>query len=116
MKGPHELLEKETERILSKLPRMQPGKHEGKIVQVPFSIPIIFRLDGNDEEEVTKLKEEKQILEKEKVELEASMSKKLQIQADENALKVTALTNGRPAKTPKRRASAKGSSKPPREH
>nr|WP_288979529.1 M56 family metallopeptidase [uncultured Allomuricauda sp.] len=54
MKGPHELLEKETERILSKLPRMQPGKHEGKIVQVPFSIPIIFRLDGNDEEELNK--------------------------------------------------------------
>jgi len=50
MKGPHELLEQETGRILAKLPQMQPGKHEGKTVQVPFSIPITFRLQGNEEE------------------------------------------------------------------
>jgi len=50
MKGPHELLENETSRILAKLPQMQPGKHEGKAVKVPFSIPITFRLEGNDEE------------------------------------------------------------------
>ncbi|MHA7832479.1 MAG: TonB family protein [Flagellimonas sp.] len=52
MKGPHELLENETGRILAKLPQMQPGKHEGKAVKVPFSIPITFRLEGNDEEEL----------------------------------------------------------------
>lgn len=54
MRGPHELLEKETERILSKLPQMQPGKHEGKTVKVPFSIPITFKLDGNDDDELNK--------------------------------------------------------------
>ncbi len=54
MRGPHELLEKETERILSKLPQMQPGKHEGKMVKVPFSIPITFRLDGTDDDELNK--------------------------------------------------------------
>ncbi len=59
MRGPHELLEEETERILAKLPRMQPGKHEGKTVQVPFSIPITFRLQGNDEQEVSKQRGER---------------------------------------------------------
>ena len=54
MRGPHELLEKETERILAKLPQMQPGKHEGKNVKVPFSIPITFRLQGNDDDELNK--------------------------------------------------------------
>lgn len=52
MRGPHELLEKETERILAKLPQMQPGRNGGKVVQVPFSIPITFRLEGSDEEEL----------------------------------------------------------------
>jgi TonB family protein len=54
MRGPDELLENETGRILAKLPQMQPGKHEGKAVKVPFSIPITFRLEGNDEEELNK--------------------------------------------------------------
>jgi TonB family protein len=54
MRGPHELLEEETGRILAKLPQMQPGKHEGKYVKVPFSIPITFRLDGNDDNQLNK--------------------------------------------------------------
>lgn len=49
MRGPHELLEKETERIISRLPQMEPGKHEGINVKVPFSIPITFRLQGGEE-------------------------------------------------------------------
>jgi len=49
MRGPHELLEKETERILAKLPQMKPGKHEGEVVNVPFSIPITFKLDDGDQ-------------------------------------------------------------------
>ena len=48
MKGPHDLLENETGRILAKLPQMQPGKHEGKAVKVPFSIPIVFKLQGEE--------------------------------------------------------------------
>ena len=43
-RGPHELLEKEAERILSKLPKMTPGKQRGTAVKVPFSIPILFKL------------------------------------------------------------------------
>ncbi|MBO0331287.1 M56 family metallopeptidase [[Muricauda] lutisoli] len=49
MRGPHELLEKETERILSKLPQMQPGKQDGQFVNVPFSIPITFKIDDGDQ-------------------------------------------------------------------
>lgn len=54
MRGPHELLEEETQRILSKLPQMRPGKQDGQPVNVPFSIPITFRLQGSDDEEIGK--------------------------------------------------------------
>ncbi|APQ16641.1 energy transducer TonB [Maribacter hydrothermalis] len=43
-RGPHELLEAEAARILSKLPKMTPGKQRGSAVKVPFSIPITFKL------------------------------------------------------------------------
>lgn len=43
-RGPHEVLEKEAERILLKLPKMTPGKQRGTAVKVPFSIPITFKL------------------------------------------------------------------------
>ena len=43
-RGPHELLEKEAARILSKLPKMTPGMQRGNAVKVPFSIPITFKL------------------------------------------------------------------------
>ena len=41
---PDKNLEKEAERIISKLPSMTPGKQRGRPVRVPFSIPITFRL------------------------------------------------------------------------
>lgn len=44
MRGPHEILEKEAARIISKLPKMTPGKQRGTPVKVPFSIPITFKL------------------------------------------------------------------------
>ncbi|SNZ00904.1 energy transducer TonB [Flagellimonas pacifica] len=44
MRGPHETLEKEAARIISKLPKMTPGKQRGNAVKVPFSIPIVFKL------------------------------------------------------------------------
>ncbi|MBT6161366.1 energy transducer TonB [Flavobacteriaceae bacterium] len=44
MRGPDKNLEKEAERIVSKLPQMTPGKQRGRPVRVPFSIPITFRL------------------------------------------------------------------------
>ncbi|WP_350290429.1 energy transducer TonB [uncultured Croceitalea sp.] len=44
MRGPHQVLEKEAKRIVSKLPKMTPGKHQGKNAKVVFSLPITFRL------------------------------------------------------------------------
>jgi len=44
MRGPDQNLEKEAQRIISKLPQMIPGKQRGRAVRVPFSIPKTFRL------------------------------------------------------------------------
>lgn len=49
-RGPDALLENETKRIMGLLPTMKPGKQKGKSVDVPFSIPISFRLDHNADE------------------------------------------------------------------
>lgn len=43
-KGPDKTLEDEAARIISRLPQMKPGNHKGKNVNVPFSIPISFKL------------------------------------------------------------------------
>jgi TonB family protein len=43
-RGPSPILEAEAQRILELLPKMQPGKQKGKVVKIPFSIPISFRL------------------------------------------------------------------------
>ncbi|WP_172435975.1 energy transducer TonB [Sediminicola luteus] len=43
-KGPHRLLTQEADRIVGKLPKMIPGKINGKPVKIPFAIPITFRL------------------------------------------------------------------------
>jgi protein TonB len=45
LKGPHESLEEEAARIISKLPKLQPGKQRGTPVKVPYSIPITFKLN-----------------------------------------------------------------------
>ncbi len=44
MRGPDKNLEAEAARIISKLPKMTPGKQRGRAVRVPFSIPITFKL------------------------------------------------------------------------
>ena len=44
-RAPHPSLEKEAIRVISLLPRMQPGKQKGKAVIVPYSLPIIFSAD-----------------------------------------------------------------------
>lgn len=46
-RGPHKLLEAEAARIISKLPNLKPGIHEGKEVNVAYSIPISFKLDSD---------------------------------------------------------------------
>jgi protein TonB len=43
-RGPDNLLEKEAERIIGLLPKMEPGKQRNKSVGVPYSIPINFKL------------------------------------------------------------------------
>ncbi len=45
LRGPHESLEKESARIISKLPKMIPGKQRGTPVKVPYAIPITFVLN-----------------------------------------------------------------------
>ena len=49
MRSPDKILEAEAARIISLLPKMAPGEHKGKKVRVPFSIPITFKLQGQDE-------------------------------------------------------------------
>ena len=44
MRGPDKNLEGEAKPIISLLPNMTPGKQRGRPVRVPFSIPIVFRL------------------------------------------------------------------------
>lgn len=44
-RGPDPLLEAEVDRIISTLPKMQAGRQNGQAVDVPFSIPITFKLD-----------------------------------------------------------------------
>jgi protein TonB len=47
MRGPAggQLLEKEAERIISKLPKFTPGKQRGKPVKVKYGLPINFKLN-----------------------------------------------------------------------
>lgn len=47
MRGPYKILEKEAARIIGRLPKISPGKHKGKAVNVPFSIPITFKLQDD---------------------------------------------------------------------
>jgi protein TonB len=45
-RGPDKILEKEAERIIGLLPKMQPGKQRGKAVKVSYAIPIFFRFEA----------------------------------------------------------------------
>lgn len=45
-RGPDPNLEKEAVRIIKKLPKMTPGKQRGKAVKVPYTIPIVFKLQN----------------------------------------------------------------------
>lgn len=43
-------LEEEAIRVIKSLPKFTPGKHNGKTVVVPYSLPIIFQIDGKPED------------------------------------------------------------------
>ncbi|MBJ6367756.1 M56 family metallopeptidase [Snuella sedimenti] len=45
-RAPHPELEKEAVRVISLLPKMTPGQHNGKNVTVPYSLPIVFEVDN----------------------------------------------------------------------
>ncbi len=47
MRGPDKLLEAEVERIINRLPQFIPGRHKDGVVNVPFSIPITFKLNNS---------------------------------------------------------------------
>lgn len=42
-------LEQEAIRVIKTLPKFIPGKHKGKTVVVPYSLPIIFQIDSKSE-------------------------------------------------------------------
>ena len=56
IRGPYkgELLEKEAERIIRKLPKFKPGKHNGKTVKVKYGVPITFKIPGKKPSNVRK--------------------------------------------------------------
>ncbi len=47
-RGSHPRLSDEADRIISLLPQMIPGKQRGKAVIVPYSLPIIFDIKGEN--------------------------------------------------------------------
>ena len=44
-RAPHPQLQKEAERVVKLLPKMKPGKQRGKPVNVPYSLPIVFKVE-----------------------------------------------------------------------
>ncbi|WP_418604658.1 energy transducer TonB [Hwangdonia sp.] len=47
-RGSHPALEAEAIRVISALPKMQPGMQRGKAVTVPYSLPIIFEVENTE--------------------------------------------------------------------
>ncbi|MFV9549902.1 M56 family metallopeptidase [Algibacter sp. PT7-4] len=44
-RAPHEALVAEANRVIKTLPKFKPGKHKGKLVNVPYALPIIFEIE-----------------------------------------------------------------------
>ena len=53
-RAPHPALEKEAKRVIKTLPQLIPGKHKGKAVVVPYSLPIVFMIQGDSKTKKTK--------------------------------------------------------------
>jgi hypothetical protein len=47
-RAPHPALEEESIRVINTLPRVMPGKQRGEKVNVLYSLPILFQVEGND--------------------------------------------------------------------
>ena len=48
-RAPHPKLEEEAIRVISSLPKMKPGLQKGRPVIVPYSLPIIFQVQEDEE-------------------------------------------------------------------
>jgi len=46
VRAPHKELEKESYRVIRKLPRITPGKIKGEAVSVYFALPIVFKVNN----------------------------------------------------------------------
>jgi beta-lactamase regulating signal transducer with metallopeptidase domain len=44
--APHQALADEAKRVINLLPKLQPGMHDGKAVTVPYSLPIVFKIEA----------------------------------------------------------------------
>jgi len=53
-RAPHKKLEEEAIRVINSLPHMMPGKHNGKNVNVKYSLPIAFKVEGDNLNNETK--------------------------------------------------------------
>ncbi|MDV7186020.1 M56 family metallopeptidase [Lutibacter sp. TH_r2] len=47
-RAPHKVLQEEAVRVINSLPKMQPGKHQGKAVNVKYALPIAFKVSGDN--------------------------------------------------------------------
>ena len=50
-RGPHKRLEMEAMRVVKLLPKMVPGKLQGKPVGVKYTLPITLLIEGNQKKE-----------------------------------------------------------------
>tara|TARA_B100000900_G_scaffold241761_1_gene205622 strand:- start:660 stop:1235 length:576 start_codon:yes stop_codon:yes gene_type:complete len=50
-RAPHPRLEEEAVRVINLLPKFKPGKHKGKAVIVPYSLPILYQVKEEKKEE-----------------------------------------------------------------
>ncbi|WP_299399034.1 M56 family metallopeptidase [uncultured Gelidibacter sp.] len=60
-KAPHPVLEAEAIRVIKAMPDFTPGKQRGKNVTVPYSLPILFKVQYEEEEIVESKTTDKEI-------------------------------------------------------
>ena len=61
LRGIHLLCDREAIRLVNSMPKWNPGKQNGKVVPVYFTIPIYFRLDDNETEKTEPIDTSEQI-------------------------------------------------------
>src|SRR5690606_3046757 len=57
-RAPHPALEAEAKRVINSLPKFIPGTQKGKAVVVPYSLPILFKVDSDTSKEKDKVMNE----------------------------------------------------------